>query len=201
MNEREISERDWYREKLTEAFNGTINMGLLLPLGAIPKGYVTLKLNEGDIKIPVHVVKKATDPSIKQHNVRMETIERLPELLANPVFVFNSLTDEKALVAIVDAKDKSGRPVLVAMRPTKNGLNTISSIYGRNNFDGFILSNINAKSTLWVDEKKALNTVRPLELQSLQVDSAKNLVYIVSHTFKEKSSNFDINAPLFSSDV
>jgi hypothetical protein len=188
---------DTYRLKLKEALEGTINMGLLLPVGPAPRGYVTLKLHEGDIKLPVHVVKKATDPAIKQHDVKMDTIKQLPELLRQPVFVFKSLTDENAIVVIIDAADNSGRPVLIAMGPTKNGLNTISSIYGRSNFSGFIQSNLGAKSTLWVDEKKALNTVRPLELQSLQVDSAKNLMDIVSHNFEKKSSGFGEILPLF----
>jgi hypothetical protein len=192
-NGAETTAGDTYRNKLKKAFAGTINMGLLLPVGAAPRGYVTLKLHEGDIKLPVHVVKKVT----KKHQVTMDTIERLPELLAKPVFVFKSLTDDKALVVIVDAKDAVGNPILVAMSPTNNGFNTISSVYGKDNVGNFIQKNIDAHSALYVDEKKALNTVRPLELQLLQVDSAKNLIGIVYHQTEKKSSGFDEILPLF----
>jgi hypothetical protein len=87
------------------------------------------------------------------------------------------------------------------MKSTKSGLNTISSVYGKDNIGNFIYKNIQEHSTIYVDEKKALDTIRPNELQLLKEDSAKNLLHILSHNSRKKSSDFDENSPLFQNGI
>jgi hypothetical protein len=118
MQDQKIIDSDEYRKTLRAALSGGINFGTLVSLGRAPLGYQVLRLTDSDIKLPLHVVKKATT----LHKVKMETIERLPDLLAHPVFVFRSRTDNNALVAIVDEKDTAGSPVLVSIPSTPHYL-------------------------------------------------------------------------------
>lgn len=67
----------------------------------------------------------------------MVAIEHLPEELHDPLAVFESATEDGALVALTEFKDDSGRPVIVALDLSKNkngyDIARVASAYGRNN--------------------------------------------------------------------
>ncbi|HCM1919233.1 TPA: hypothetical protein N3A33_005322, partial [Salmonella enterica subsp. salamae serovar 28:r:e,n,z15] len=77
-------------------------------------------------------VRKATN-GVK-HDVPMEVIERLPELMHDPEAVYQSATEKNAVVMLFDAVDKNGDPVIgaVHLKADRKGLeiNKIASVYG-----------------------------------------------------------------------
>lgn len=91
-----------------------------------------LGVPDNNITIERDIVRKATN-GIK-HDVSLETIEYLPELLADPVMVFDS-KKAGSIVVVVDAKDESGRSVMTALQidSLDKGIkvNRIGSVYGR----------------------------------------------------------------------
>lgn len=91
-----------------------------------------LGVPDNNITIERDIVRKATN-GIK-HDVSLETIEHLPELLADPVMVFDS-KKAGSIVVVVDAKDESGRSVMTALQidSLDKGIkvNRIGSVYGR----------------------------------------------------------------------
>ena len=56
---------------------------------------------------------------MKEHNLTSDDLKKIPELLANPEYIFESKTDEKAFVAIVD---KNIEPYTVVVSYAGNGL-------------------------------------------------------------------------------
>ncbi|QNF19554.1 hypothetical protein FT688_02650 [Aeromonas hydrophila] len=72
-----------------------------------------------------------------KHDVDITTVEKLPELLSDPLAIFDSKTHTgESLVVLLDAKDKSGKPVVTAIQLGVNAgkyleVNRIASIHGR----------------------------------------------------------------------
>ena len=77
-----------------------------------------------------------------KHNIDITSLRDLPEKLSNPIAVFKSArNDVNGKVVLVEAKDKDGNNIVVAinMEGNQNGIevNEITSVYGRENFMDF----------------------------------------------------------------
>lgn len=90
--------------------------------------------------------------------------------------VFKSCSDVNSLVAVVDAKDKSQRQIITILRDTECKVNVIPSMYGKDNFNNFVAGNIKEGNLLYIDQEKALKTIRPQELQLLKEDNLKDSI-------------------------
>lgn len=162
-----------YKEDLKKAQAGTLKTGQLIRIGRIGL-YERLGFAEKPFGLSVNVLKKITEG---KHNVKIQDIENLPQLIADPVAVFKSRTDQNSLVAVVSAKDNSNRQVITILRDTQGKINVIPSMYGKDNFNSFVASNIKEGNLIYIDEEKALKTIRPQELQLLKEDSLKGSIY------------------------
>ncbi|WLD56872.1 hypothetical protein NFC81_09025 [Salinispirillum sp. LH 10-3-1] len=84
--------------------------------------------------ITLDVVRKATN-GVK-HDVPMSVIEQLPELLHDPVAVFNG-SESGSLLVLVNAMDSNGAPVVSAVHFKKAEgrleVNRLASVYGKDN--------------------------------------------------------------------
>lgn len=161
-----------YKEDLRKAREGKLKSGRMVRVGRVPL-YKVLGFTDKPFTISVGVLNKITKG---KHNVRPEDVENLPALIADPAAVFVSRTDKNSLVAVVDAKDESQRQVITILRDTNGKVNVIPSMYGRNNFDAFVASNIKQGNLIYIDQKKASKAIRPQELQLLKEDSLKGSI-------------------------
>jgi hypothetical protein len=105
-------------------------------MGDTPAVLRALGARAPQMQIQASVIRKANDPAIKGHDVPASVLRNLPALLANPIAVFDSRTEEGALLAFVEAKDDSGRDVAIAVHLNTKGagfaeINKIASVYGR----------------------------------------------------------------------
>ncbi len=119
---------------------------------------------------------------MKEHNLTSDDLKKIPELLANPEYVFESKTDEKAFVAIVD---KNIEPYTVVVSYVGNGLkikNIIKSAYNKDT--NFIKRETNAGRLLY-DKKK------PMEIRQHRASIAQ--AFIPSDTSNITSSGRDVN--------
>jgi hypothetical protein len=96
---------------------------------------------ENDQVITKDTITKATNEIKENHDVSVSTIESLPELLADPIVIYKDMKgDSSNRLALVDAKTKSGKPVVAAVgRDKKHGrtlVNQILSAYGKDYFYG-----------------------------------------------------------------
>ncbi len=181
-----------YKEDLKKAQAGTLKTGQLIRIGRIGL-YERLGFAEKPFGLSVNVLKKITEG---KHNVKIQDIENLPQLIADPVAVFKSRTDQNSLVAVVSAKDNSNRQVITILRDTQGKINVIPSMYGKDNFNSFVASNIKEGNLIYIDEEKALKTIRPQELQLLKEDSLKGSIYNIRRKeefVKEKLLTYNKN--------
>lgn len=110
-----------------------------------------------ELVMPARVVHKATRPEIKDHHVSVDTMAELPHLLADPVAIMTSRTEPNSLVTLIEAKDKKGAPVIVAVHMNARGavaeVNKIASVYGKDNRK--MLQNQLNDDLLYINKEKA----------------------------------------------
>ncbi|WP_145586299.1 LPD38 domain-containing protein [Yersinia rochesterensis] len=137
-------------------------------LGDTPAVYQALGARNIELTMPASVVHKATDPSVRDHAVRLEDMKRLPELISDPVAVMRSATEKDALVSLVEAHDANGNPVIAAIHLNGKGagfaeVNKIASVYGKDNRAA--LQKQLDNDLLYLDKEKAAKWLHATGLQ------------------------------------
>ena len=161
-----VNEVKRFRNKVRDAFNGKLsNYSQITVLDNTPKVFTKIGLQDKPVRISYGVLKKV---NIEKHNVPMNVIEDLPNLISDPVAIFKSKTDNNSYVAVLDAKDNSDRMVVSIMKSTSGNYNVIPSVYGKDNFENFIINNLKENNLLYLNENKA-DVIRPSSLQLLGV--------------------------------
>ena len=127
--------------------------GSSVRLESTPFVYQVFGIKDKPVILSQQVVDKAKNAMTKDHNVPQEVIDNLPVLLSDPLMVLKSATQKGDLVVVLDAVDKSGRPVFVILRKLSNSFNVIPSIYGRDDFARFLNENAHKGRVLYVKGK------------------------------------------------
>ena len=104
-----------------------------ITVGDTPVVLRALGVHQYPIVISRDVIRKATN-GVK-HNVPLNVIEQLPEILADPVMVFDSATIAGGKVIVTEATDQDHRPVVIALHLSVKGkhhtVNQVASLHGR----------------------------------------------------------------------
>ncbi|MBR5153212.1 MAG: hypothetical protein IKW57_00220 [Alphaproteobacteria bacterium] len=176
-----------------ETFLSDLKNKQIIRLGKLPSVYVNLDWESAEVKTNKSVIIKDTQT---KHNVPMEVVERLPELYSDPLLVFESATQPDRLVAVIDAKDKSGNQIIVALSPAQKGYHFIPSFYGKDDFDSFVQNNIDNGRLKYIKNSEVWDTLqlRPLKLR--YTDKIKQKTDIVNSQIKSTQ-----NRGTFSSDT
>ena len=127
-----------------------VNVGI--SVGELPAVYKSLGWKSGLVKTNRKVLLKDT---LTKHNVDIDTVERLPELYSDPLMVFQSATEPDRLVAVLDATDKNGDQIIVALSPNKKeigGYHFIPSFYGKEKFQRFLKDNIDKNRVKYIKD-------------------------------------------------
>lgn len=111
--------------------------------------------------------------NIHWHGLTTEQIKKLPELLENPVMIFDSLSRNDSLVVCVLDTDEDNLPLIVSIKP--NGIGTyelekvdsnfITSVYGRSNFEKHIEQVVHQDKMLYCNKQKSQELFRVSGLQ------------------------------------
>ncbi len=125
-------EGERYRRDLAKAVKSHRSSDISITIGRTPPVLRHIGAPDLPLVISRDTVRKATN-GVK-HDVPMEVIEQLPELMHDPEAVYQSATEKNAVVMLFDAVDKNGDPVIgaVHLKADKKGLeiNKIASVYG-----------------------------------------------------------------------
>ncbi|EHM2355255.1 hypothetical protein KD625_002952 [Salmonella enterica subsp. enterica serovar Bonariensis] len=125
-------EGERYRSELVKAMKSHRSSDITMAIGRTPPVLRHLGAPDLPLVITRDTVRKATN-GVK-HEVPMEVIERLPELMHDPEAVYNSATQHDALVMLFNAVDANGDPVISAvhLQASKKGIevNKVASVYG-----------------------------------------------------------------------
>lgn len=126
-------EKNNFINDLRNAEQNAGNEKKIIRLGKLPAVYEVIGIPPANLNTSKKVIIKDT---IEKHDVSMNTVEDLPELIADPLIVFKALPDSmdpNAYVAVLDAKDKNGLQMIAAISPTnrEGGYHFITSFYGK----------------------------------------------------------------------
>lgn len=125
-------EGERYRRDLAKAVKSHRSSDISVTVGRTPPVLRHIGAPDLPLVISRDTVRKATN-GVK-HDVPMEVIEQLPELMHDPEAVYQSATEKNAVVMLFDAVDKNGDPVIgaVHLKANRKGLeiNKIASVYG-----------------------------------------------------------------------
>lgn len=125
-------EGERYRRDVRKMMESLRSGDLKVDVGRTPPVLRHLGAPDLPVSISRDIIRKAIN-NVK-HFVNMDTIEKLPELMHDPLAVYESATQDNALVLWLDAVDREGDPVLAAvhMNDTRKRIevNKIASVYG-----------------------------------------------------------------------
>lgn len=127
-------------------------------VGELPIVYRELGLSAGMVRTNKDVIFKDT---IGKHDVSQTVVDNLPQLFADPIMVFESSTKENRLLAVVNAQDKNGNQIVVAISPNtkgERGYHFIPSFYGKDNFNNFLNKNVIAGNLKYLKSPQALDS-------------------------------------------
>ncbi len=146
-------EADQYRNYVDNLFKKGLRPSMAIAtIGKTPEIYTNFNLPQKPLGIPVNIIKKAV---VDKHSLTEDNIKHLPEMIADPLLILKSATQQDSLVAVIDDTDKNGDTIIVILKPTTGKINVIPSAYGKEKLSNFIKKEIKAGRLLYLDEKKA----------------------------------------------
>ena len=134
-------EAEQFRASLDKALSDRRSVDVPIALGKPSRVLQAVGVPDLPVVVTRDTIRKASNEV--KHNVPVEVIRQLPELMADPIMVFDS-ADAKAggSVVLVEATDKDNRSVMVAVHVNKqkgfSQVNQIASIYGRERDGDFV---------------------------------------------------------------
>ncbi len=101
--------------------------------------------------------------SMNYHGLGVKAIKKLPELLADPVMIMDSLTRSDSVVVLTEIADKENRPIIAAIKLDGKGniggykieANILTSVYGKDNFESFLNRNLQVGTVLYWSKEKS----------------------------------------------
>lgn len=121
-----------YRRDLAKAVKSHRSSDISITISRTPPVLRHIGAPDLPLVISRDTMRKATN-GVK-HDVPMDVIEQLPELMHDPEAVYQSATEKNAVVMLFDAVDKNGDPMIgaVHLKADKKGLeiNKVASVYG-----------------------------------------------------------------------
>ncbi|WP_442866372.1 LPD38 domain-containing protein [Aeromonas sp. QDB25] len=160
-------EAEEYRRQLSKVMTSPKSGELVIEMGRTPLVLQAVGAPDLPLRITRDIVRKATN-GVK-HDVPMPVIEQLPELLHDPIAVFDSKTEQGAKTILIDARDVSGRPIITAVhlnaKAGRIDINRIASIYGKDNSHRVLMGWVEEGLLRYAKEKQnPLGTTQGLQL-------------------------------------
>lgn len=114
------------------------------------------------------IADSGNDTSVNYHGLDVDIVKRLPELIADPIMVMDSLTRDDSVVVLTSTTDSENRPVIAAIKFDGHGnlndieieANILTSTYGKDNFNDFLQRNIDANTILYWDKEKSQELIK-----------------------------------------
>lgn len=123
-------EADRYRQQLADFEARRLGPQEMLDVGRTPPVLQML----GAPRLPLTITQGTIRKALRKHKVPMAVLRQLPELVHDPVMVFDSATERDSLVALTKA-EYEGKPVVAAVHFNKHVarhiINDVASVYGK----------------------------------------------------------------------
>ena len=162
------SVRDTFASQVDDVLNGKFPRGNAVYVGKTPKILQDVGLNgELPMLTTARHIRKANlpkDTKLHQHGLTDEQIKSIPQKVASPVMIMDSLNeDSNSIIVVTDMLDSDSSPVVVSIKADGKGTynnvdidtNFVTGYYGRDGFAGFIADNVKKNNFLYINKKKA----------------------------------------------
>ena len=151
---------------MDESLNGTLPFYTSLKVCDTPK----ILLDVGCEQLPMLYTQKHLKNAIKPdsgkehfHGLDVDQVKKLPELLQNPVMVYDSLSRNDSIVVLTSEYDKNNNPIIASIKPNGEGRyeletiesNFITSVHGRENFISQMKKAQEQDKILFCDKQKS----------------------------------------------
>lgn len=111
--------------------------------------------------------------AVHHHGLDVEQIKAIPELLRNPVMIYDSLSRNDSIVVVTSEVDADNSPIVVIVRPNGEARyemelvssNFVLSVHGRDNFSSQLVNAIEQNKVLYCDKQKSQELFSVLGLQ------------------------------------
>ena len=167
--EKLLKPRDFVSENFVSDVNNSLNNKAVnnyqkIDMGQIPWIYMANGLEEQPLKTNKLSIRKAmglltpaelkAHPEWHNHNVPKNVIDKMPELISDPLAIFKSNSETGRYVAVLDAQVK-GDPVLAVISPGKDGGYTfMPTAYEKGSFANFVKNTQDLNNVVYVDSKR-----------------------------------------------
>lgn len=154
-----------FSEQVDASLNGTLPFYTSLKVCDTPQ----ILLDVGCKQLPMLYTQKhlkdAISPkdnkNIHKHGLDIEQIKQLPDLLQNPMMVYDSLSRDDSIVLVTTEYDNDNLPIIATVKPNGNGrydvdtidTNFITSVHGRDNFINQFIGAVEQDKMLFCDKK------------------------------------------------
>ena len=188
----------FFEAQIDNWLEGNMKSSELFDVGDTPEVLLALGADELPVVMTQDVMSKITGG---KHNISLDEIKHIPYAIADPIMVFESATVDNAFVILTELTDKMGNDVVVAMHLNRTEkhikINRISSVYGKQNVEGFVESQIKSGNLKYINKNKSLlwSQSRGLQLPKLadttrgSIDSILHKEDIVNNYFTQDSEN------------
>ena len=174
-----------FAEQVDEVLAGTFDRTTDVYVGKLPKILQDVGLN-GDLPmlaLASHIRKANKPKNTKkhQHGLTPEQIKSIPDKIAHPVMIMDSLDETKnSIVVVTDMLDVDKSPIVVSIKADGTGRynsvevdsNFLTGYYGRDGFVNFIKNNVDADTFLYINKEKA--TILETESSTSWLEQLKN---------------------------
>lgn len=121
----------------------------------------------------LHDAIKEKNPNGHTHGLKVDQIKRIPELISNPVMIYDSLSRSDCIVVVTSETDQDKSPIVAAIRPNGTAKyqmeiwdsNYMLSIHGRDNFENQMEQALKQNKILYCDKQKSQELFSVLGLQ------------------------------------
>lgn len=126
-------------------------------------------ITQGTLKNSMNPENKKIHGHTKGHNISIKIIKMLPNYLRNPTMILSG-SKKNSIVLITDIKDKENRNVIIPITLNKQFgfyyVNSIDSIYGKNNIKNYIEKAFKNNTVLAVNKEKTDKMLHSIGCQS-----------------------------------
>ncbi len=168
-----------FAEQVDEVINGTFSRYSDLKVCDTPD----ILLQVGCEQLPIFYTQRHlrdalkekgyTGESIHHHGLSLEQLYDIPNQLANPVMIYDSLSSNNSIVVVTDKLDNDNLPIIAVIKPNGTAkydfeivdLNFMVSVYGRNNFENQINRALEDNKILYCNKEKSRVLFSVLGLQ------------------------------------
>ena len=174
----ETPQEKTFAEQIHEVLHGTPNRYDDLKVCDTPKILQYIGCDDLPMLYTKEHLRKAVKPKDvhkHQHGLTEEFLATVPELMAEPVMVLDSMTRDDSLLVVLSSKetDPDNAPIVASVFPNGQGKyemqlmpsNFVTSIYGRDNFETFINKCAEEDKILFADKEKSQELFSVLRLQ------------------------------------